>query len=45
MKTTPVTVAILVLAVSAPADMGSIPFNPKARVLEPNQRALIACNG
>jgi len=27
------------------ADMGSIPFKPAAKVLEPTQRALIACNG
>ena len=33
------------LASQAPCDMGSIPFEPEAKVLEPDQRALIACNG
>lgn len=40
----PVLLALLLAGPSA-ADMGSIPFRPTAKVLEPNQRALIACNG
>jgi hypothetical protein len=45
MRTVFLALASLLVAASVLADMGSIPFNAKAKILEPNQRALIACNG
>ena len=36
---------VFALAIQGFCDMGSIPFEPTAQIVEPNQRALIAWNG
>ncbi|MBN1919125.1 MAG: DUF2330 domain-containing protein [Verrucomicrobia bacterium] len=40
-----VVVVLVCLVLSASADRGSIPFNPRAEIFEPVQRAMIAWNG
>jgi hypothetical protein len=45
MKKTAWIACLSLIASQLLADMGSIPFDPMAKIQEPNQRALIACNG
>ena len=45
MKTLMIAALITTTALTGLCDMGSIPFDPLAKIQEPNQRALIACDG
>lgn len=47
MKTALLSITLLAILLAAPtqADRGSIPFNPKVKIYEPTQTAMIAWNG
>jgi hypothetical protein len=45
MRALMIAALVAITAVTGFCDMGSIPFDPLAKIQEPNQRALIACNG